>query len=100
MNNLDYNLRIVSKLNELLAADEEFLTNIINARFKVNKNYENSSFIYSVNNAGDSDAGFLGILNGLIMDNEKYRIISHTTDVGEIVKFTLAQFKDGKLVDV
>jgi hypothetical protein len=87
------NIDMVFKLNYLLEIDPSFTQKIIDTRFPVNDKYADSNFVYTEQD-GKSVAGFIGVLNGLIEDNDKYRICA-TYEGSQLIKFELLCLKDG-----
>lgn len=87
------NIDMVFKLNYLLEIDPSFTQKITDTRFPVNDKYADSNFVYTEQD-GKSIAGFIGVLNGLIEDNDKYRICA-TYEGSQLIKFELLYLKDG-----
>ena len=90
---LNNNLRAVKKLNTMLELDPEFTTKIMGTRFPVNDKYADSDFVCTEMD-GRTEAGTLGVLNGLIENNEKYRICA-TYDNDVLLRFELLELVDG-----
>ncbi len=94
------NLEIVKKLNELLVLDREFTEKMVCTRYPVNEAYADSNFV-CIEESGKCSAGLIGILNGLIICNDIYRIAGNYDDVqGKLVNFSLLQLKDDKWQEV
>jgi hypothetical protein len=98
-NELARNLRIVIQLNKLFSIDPDLTKNLVNARHQVSKAYtEAEEFVYQQDKDEDPPvAGLIGILNGLIIDTDKYRLAANY-DNDELIGFCLLKMVNGKLV--
>ncbi len=95
------NLEIVKKLNEMLTLDREFTEKMVCTRYPVNEAYANSNFVCLEDEPGKCSAGLVGVLNGLIICNDIYRIAGNYDDVqGKLVSFSLLMLKDEKWQEV
>jgi hypothetical protein len=88
------NIDMVFKLNYLLEIDPSFTQKITDTRFPVNDKYADSNFV-CIDQDGETVAGFVGILNGLIENNDKYRICAtYEGSPRKLIKFELLHLKD------
>lgn len=91
---LNNNLEIISQLNRLLKIDPELTNKLVNTRYPVSEEYKNSEFVYS-----DEGAGLIGVLSGLIIDTEIFRIAANYDDNNILIGFILLKLSDdGKFI--
>ena len=95
------NLEIVKKLNSMLELDREFTEKMVDTRYTVNDKFADSDFVCLDDGKGKCSAGLIGVLNGLIICNNMYRIAAdYDNDSGKLLGFSLLELVDGKMVVV
>lgn len=96
------NTALISQLNKLLAIDPNLTKKLVNARHSVSQAYtESEEFVYMQESDQDIPvAGFIGVLNGLVIDTVNFRIAAIYNDCDELIRFSLLELQDGKFVEV
>jgi hypothetical protein len=94
------NLRVVDQLNKLFAIDPELTKKLVNTRHPVSKAYtETDEFVYMQETDQDTPVtGLVGVLNGLVIDVENYRLAANYDDDDQLTGFLLLELIDGKFV--
>ena len=89
--------QVVDQLNKLLKIDRNLTERLVNTRYPVSEGYKQADeFTYME----DTGAGMIGVLNGLVLDTENFRIAANYTDGPEetLVGFSLLELQAGKFV--
>ena len=98
------NLRIVAQLNKLLLLDPVLVTKLVNTRYQVSEAYKKAEeFIYMQETDNDPpNAGLIGVLNGLVLNTNKFRIAANYNDKCDVlISFSLLELnQNGKFVEV
>lgn len=96
------NMDIVSQLNKLLKIDPELTQKLVDTRYPVSKAYtEADEFIYMQEGPSDIPAaGLIGVLNGLVLNTDKFRIAAIYDDCDRLIEFSFLEMQDGKFVGV
>jgi hypothetical protein len=89
--------QVVDQLNKLLKIDRNLTEKLVNTRYPVSDEYKQADeFTYME----DTGAGMIGVLNGLVLDTENFRIAANYTDGSEekLIGFSLLELQAGKFV--
>lgn len=89
--------QVVDQLNKLLKIDRNLTERLVNTRYPVSEEYKQADeFTYME----DTGAGMIGVLNGLVLDTENFRIAANYTDGPDekLIGFSLLEFQAGKFV--
>ena len=99
---LNDNLRLVDQLNKLLFIDPELTKALVNTRYPVSQAYiESYEFTYMQDSDTDiPTAGLVGVLNGLVLNSNKFRIAAYYDDNNELTEFQLLELQGKKFVKV
>lgn len=89
--------QVVDQLNKLLKIDRNLTERLVNTRYPVSEEYKQADeFVYS-----DEGAGMIGVLSGLVLDTEQFRISANYDDNEVLIGFSLLElFPGGKFVSV
>ena len=84
--------QVVDQLNKLLKIDRNLTERLVNTRYPVSEEYKQSDeFTYME----DTGAGMIGVLNGLVLDVEQFRIAANYDDNDVLIGFSLLEFVPG-----
>lgn len=99
---LNDHLRIVSQLNKLLLLDKSLTNTLVNTRYQVSEAYTKSDeFVYMQDKDDDiPTAGLIGILNGLAVNTNSFRIAAYYDDNDTLTHFILLENINGKFMEV
>lgn len=89
--------QVVDQLNKLLKIDRNLTERLVNTRYPVSEEYKLADeFVYS-----DEGAGMVGVLSGLVLDTEQFRLAANYDDNDVLVGFSLLEIQPGgKFVSV
>lgn len=96
-------IQVVDQLNKLLQIDRALTEKLVDTRYPVSKEYTQADeFVYMQENDQDiPHAGMIGVLNGLVLDTERYRLAANYNDDGLLIGFSLLELGvDHKCVSV
>src|ERR1700723_1716734 len=95
-------IQVIQQLNKLLQLDRSLTEKLVNTRHPVSKEYtQTDEFVYMQENDQDTpNAGMIGVLNGLVLDTELYRIAANYDDNDKLVGFSLLELQANKFVSV
>jgi hypothetical protein len=85
--------QVVDQLNRMLQLDRNLTEKLVNTRYPVSEEYKKADeFVYS-----DEGAGLIGVLNGLVLDTENFRIAANYEDDAamKLVGFSLLELQPG-----
>ena len=89
--------QVIDQLNRLLTLDRNLTEKLVNTRYQVSADYQNSEFIWSMGEG----AGLIGVLSGLVLDTEFYRIAANYDDDEKLIGFSLLELQhDGKTLSI
>ena len=84
--------QVVDQLNKLLKIDRNLTERLVNTRYPVSEEYKQADeFTYME----DTGAGMIGVLNGLVLDTDFYRIAANYNDNDVLIGFSLLEFVPG-----
>lgn len=82
---------VIKQLNILFELDKGFTEKIVDTRYSVNQAYQNSEEFVCMDDGVNQSAGLIGVLNGLL-DQDEHRIAASYNDIThELIGFILVK---------
>lgn len=95
-------IQVVEQLNKLLQIDRDLTEKLVNTRYPVSKEYtQTDEFVYMQESDKDiPNAGMIGVLNGLVLNTETFRLAANYDDNDKLIGFSLLELQSGKFISI